>query len=123
VHTHHQSVTHIFTTIQFQHSALRIASSSLDLNVLTIADAFEAISTNAKRDLEKQAALLAGIDVDLEMISRIKIHREFLSQAMQRAMDAGERGRTLGDYVSNFKMRQVADSCARTHRGWTLHVF
>jgi len=109
--------------MQFQHSALRIASSSLDLNVLAIADAFEAISANAKRDLEKQATLLAGIDVDLEMISRIKIHREFLSQAMQRAMDAGERARTLGDYVSNIKMRQVADSCVRTHREWIRYVY
>lgn len=30
-------------------------------------------------------------------------------------MEAGERGRTLGDYVSAVKMKQVAETCARTH--------
>jgi hypothetical protein len=49
------------------------------------------------------------------MASRVLIHREFMSSAVQRAMDAGSRARTLGDYVSNDKMRQVADTCRGTH--------
>jgi autophagy-related protein 11 len=49
------------------------------------------------------------------MASRVQIHREFMSSAVQRAMDAGSRARTLGDYVSNEKMRQVADTCRGTH--------
>jgi autophagy-related protein 11 len=63
----------------------------------------------------RQAALLAGLDADLELIGRVRIHPEFMSAAVRRAMEQGERGRTLGDYVSNVKMRQVADTCARTH--------
>jgi len=50
-----------------------------------------------------------------EMASRVQVHREFMSTTMQRAMDAGNRGRSLADYVSNEKMHQVADSCRRTH--------
>ncbi len=30
-------------------------------------------------------------------------------------MEAGDKARTLGDYVSNAKMKQVAETCARTH--------
>lgn len=114
-HTHHQAIAHIFVTLQYQHSALRIASNSLDLNVLAISDAFDGISANAQRELDKQAALLAGISVDLEMVTRVNIHRDFVSSAVRRAMDAGERGRTLGDYVSSVKMRQVAGTCENTH--------
>lgn len=121
-HTHHQAIAHIFVTLQYQHSALRIASNSLDLNVLAISDAFDGISANAQRELDKQAALLAGISVDLEMVTRVNIHRDFVSSAVRRAMDAGERGRTLGDYVSSMKMRQVAGTCENTHGKWKPYL-
>ncbi|KAI0064232.1 putative peripheral membrane protein [Artomyces pyxidatus] len=114
-HAHHQSINHTLVTLQCQRTSLRIASSSLDLNVLAIADVFEGVSSGAQRELEKQATLLAGIDADLEMVGQVNIHRDFMSITMQRAMDAGGKGRTLGDYVSNAKMRQVADNCAKTH--------
>jgi autophagy-related protein 11 len=94
---------------------VRIASSSLDLNVLAIADVFEGIAGSARAELEKQAGLLAGLEADLEIISRVKIHVEFMSPAVRKAVEAGEKARTLGDYVSNVKMKQVADTCARTH--------
>ena len=102
-------------SLRYQHEALRIASTSLDLNVLAIMDVFEGISQSAQKDLEKQEALLAGVDADLEIISRVKIHAEFMSQATRKAVEAGEKARTLGDYVSNVKMKQVAETCARTH--------
>jgi autophagy-related protein 11 len=114
-HTHHDYITHTLASLHAQHSAVRIASSSLDLNVLAIADVFEGIAGSARAELEKQTRLLAGLEADLEIISRVKIHVEFMSPAVRKAVEAGEKARTLGDYVSNVKMKQVADTCARTH--------
>ena len=113
--THKEHVNNTLSSLRCQHEALRIASTSLDLNVLAIMDVFEGISQGVQRDLEKQETLLAGVDADLEIISRVKIHAEFMSPATRRAVEAGERARTLGDYVSNVKMKQVAETCARTH--------
>ncbi|KAA1472524.1 putative peripheral membrane protein [Dentipellis sp. KUC8613] len=114
-HLHHQAINHTLLSLRYQQSALRIASSSLDLNVLAMKDAFDGVANNAKRELDRQALLLAGVGADLDMLARISVHREFLSPAMQKAMDAGGRGRTLSDYVSTVKMRQVADICRKTH--------
>ncbi|KAH9922465.1 uncharacterized protein B0H18DRAFT_1017593 [Fomitopsis serialis] len=112
---HHEHVQRTLTSLHYQHSALRIASSVLDLHVLAMADVFEGVSSAAQRETDKQAALLGGLDADLEIVTRVHVHKEFMSTAMRKAMDVGERGRTLGDYVSRVKMRQVADSCMRTH--------
>jgi autophagy-related protein 11 len=87
----------------------------LDLNVLAIVDVFDGIASGAQKDLEKQEVLLSGVDADLEIISRVRIHAEFMSPAVRKAMEAGEKARTLGDYVSNMKMRQVAETCAKSH--------
>jgi len=114
-HIHKEHVNNTLNSLRYQHEALRIASTSLDLNVLAIMDVFDGISEGAQKDLEKQETLLAGVDADLEIISRIKIHVEFMSPATRKAVEAGERARTLGDYVSNVKMKQVAETCARTH--------
>jgi hypothetical protein len=102
-------------TLHYQHEAVRIASSSLDLNVLAITDAFEGIAATSRQELDKQAALLAGLEADLELISRVKIHVEFMSSGVRKAIEAGEKPRTLGDYVSIVKMKQVAETCTRTH--------
>jgi autophagy-related protein 11 len=115
---HQQSVSRTLDSLRCQQSALRIASTALDLNVLNVADVFDGVAAGAHRELDKQATLIASVDADLEIASRVHIHREFMSTAVQRAMDAGGRARTLGDYVSNEKMRQVADSCRRTHGGF-----
>ncbi|KAG1796752.1 uncharacterized protein HD556DRAFT_1467218 [Suillus plorans] len=79
------------------------------------ADIFDVIAMTAHKDLKRQAALPAGLDADLEIISRMKIHIKFLSPAVRTAIEDREQPRMLGDYVSNVKMRQVADACARTH--------
>ncbi|KZT23676.1 hypothetical protein NEOLEDRAFT_1136168 [Neolentinus lepideus HHB14362 ss-1] len=113
--THRDHVTHLLSTLRHQHEALRIASNSLDLNVLALAEAFDSIAVGARKELDKQASLLSGLDADLEMIGRVKIHVEFLSPAVRKAIESGDSGRTLGTYVSNIKMRQVADTCRRTH--------
>ena len=112
---HQQSISRTLDSLRCQQSALRIASTALDLNVLNVADVFDAVAAGARRELEKQASLLVSVDADLEMASRVHVHREFMSIAMQRAIDSGGRARTLGDYVSNEKMHQVADACRRTH--------
>ncbi|OJA17862.1 hypothetical protein AZE42_05905, partial [Rhizopogon vesiculosus] len=113
--THLEHVVHTAATLHRQHQAARIACSSLELNALAISDVFDGIAVTARKDLERQAALLAGLDADLEIISRIKIHIEFMSPAVRNAIENGERSRTLGDYVSNVKMKQVAEACGRTH--------
>jgi autophagy-related protein 11 len=83
-------------------------------------DTFEELSSGAQKELEKQEVLLSGVDADLEIISRMRIHAEFMSPAVRKAMEAGERARTLGDYVSNMKMRQVAETCAKSHEDLRL---
>ena len=51
----------------------------------------------------------------------MSIHRDFLSETYRKAMDQGQKARTLGDYVSQPKMRQVADTCRRSH-GACSHI-
>jgi autophagy-related protein 11 len=112
---HEQSIARTLESMRCQHSALRIASTVLDLNVLNVADVFDGVAAGAQRELDKQATLIVSVDADLEMASRVQIHREFMSSAVQRAIDAGSRARTLGDYVSAEKMRHVADTCRKMH--------
>ncbi len=85
------------------------------MHVLNIVDVFEGVAVGARKELEKQATLLAGVEADLEIICQVRIHVDFLSPAARQAIQGGDRPRTLGDYVSNAKMRQVADTCSRTH--------
>ncbi|KAF5356786.1 hypothetical protein D9756_006559 [Leucocoprinus leucothites] len=112
---HHEQVNSMLISLHYQHEAIRIATSSLDLHVLAVFDTFDSLATNSKRELERQTVLLEGLDADLELIKRVRIHVDFMSNAVRRAIEAGERHRTLGDYVSNDKMRTVAAGCARTH--------
>jgi autophagy-related protein 11 len=119
-HVHKEHITHILSTLHSQHDALRIASTSLDMHVLAIVDTFESVAAGSRRELEKQAALLSGLEADLDIISRVRIHTEFVSPAVRKAIESGDKARTLGDYVSNVKMKQVADTCARTHGGCFL---
>ncbi|KAI0792411.1 putative peripheral membrane protein [Abortiporus biennis] len=114
-HIHSDDVDRTLRSLRYQNEALRIASSALDLHVLALVDAFDRISANAQPELERQAQLLAGLNADLEIVGRVMIHREFMSPSVRKAMELGDKGRTLGDYVSRVKMRQVAETCLRTH--------
>ncbi|KAJ7765324.1 hypothetical protein B0H16DRAFT_416878 [Mycena metata] len=114
-HVHKEQVSHILASLHCQHEALRIATTSLDLHVLAIVDTFESVASGSRRELEKQAALLAGLEADLDIISHVRIHTEFVSPAVRKAIESGDKPRTLGDYVSNVKMKQVAETCSRTH--------
>ncbi|KAJ7064694.1 putative peripheral membrane protein [Mycena amicta] len=100
--------------IHREHS-IQVALTSLEYNVLQIGDTFDGISAASRRELEKQGALLAGLDGDLTIISRVQIHVEFVSPTVRKAIEAGEKPRTLSDYVSTVKMRSVANTCAETH--------
>ncbi|KAE9395750.1 hypothetical protein BT96DRAFT_1021771 [Gymnopus androsaceus JB14] len=114
-HAHHEQIHHLAVSLQFQYEAARIASRSLDMNVLAILDTFEGIASGSRKELAKQASLLAGLEADLEIISRVSIHTEFVSPAVRKAIESGDKQRTLGDYVSNIKMKQVAETCSKTH--------
>ncbi|EAU89419.2 hypothetical protein CC1G_07645 [Coprinopsis cinerea okayama7 len=115
-HKHHDIIVQAQQALHYQHESLRIAVASLDAHVLVILDSFEGVAANAKRELERQATLLAGLDADLELINRVKLHVEFLSPTVRKSIENGEsKHRTLGDYVSTVKMKQVGDACARTH--------
>ena len=114
-HLHHEHIQLLLRSLHFQHQAIRIASTTLDFNVLAISETFESIALNARKQLEKQSSLLAGLDSDLELISRVGVHVEFCSAAVRMAIEAGDSHRVLGDYVSKQKMKQVAEACVRTH--------
>ncbi|KAI0654388.1 hypothetical protein C8Q70DRAFT_925844 [Cubamyces menziesii] len=114
--SHLEQINYVVNCLHYQRNALRISSNALDLHILATSEGFEALSSVAQRELDRQAKLLAGLDADLEIVARVKVHKEFLSVSMRKAMEAGDRGRTLGDYVSKVKMKQVADSCMHTHQ-------
>lgn len=119
IHTalaHVEHVGRVLTSMHFQQRAIRISSDALDHHVLAVSDSFEVLAGIAQRELDKQAKLLAGLNADLQIANRVKVHKEFLSATMRKAMESGEKARTLGDYVSRAKMEQVADSCIKTHK-------
>lgn len=91
--------------MRHQRSALRLASNIADSHVLSISD----VVTGARQELDKRAALVAGVDGAMHLASRVRIHREFMSPAAQRAIDAGGPPRTLGDYVSGERIRRAVD--------------
>ena len=108
-------VNNTLISLHYQQRALRISSGALDHHVLTTSDSFEGLAAVADRELDKQAKLLAGLHADLEIASRVQVHKDFLSMSVRRAMEVGDKGRTLGDYVSKVKMQQVAASCVKTY--------
>lgn len=80
---------------------------------------FDGIAATASRDLARQASLLTFVDADLEIINRMEVHVEFLSPAMRKAIEGGEKPRMLGTYVARDRMKLVADGCARIHSEYT----
>ncbi|KAH9020846.1 autophagy-related protein 11-domain-containing protein [Lactarius pseudohatsudake] len=105
--THMQSISRIVESMQHQRSALRLASSVVDFHVLNVSD----VVTDARQELDKRASLVAGVDADTELASRVRIHREFLPPAVQRAMDAGGPARTLDHYASGERIRRAVEEC------------
>lgn len=92
-----------------------MASKNLDVHVLSLTTAYENFAASAQRELEKQEEVLRGHALDMEVISRVKVHAEFLSPAVRRAVEMGGKERHLGDYVSAHKMQMVVESCGKLH--------
>ena len=101
-------MAHTLTSLHYQHESLRIASTNLDLHVLSLSDAFDQFAQSASKELDRQATLLNGISADLDIISKLSVHPELLSAN-------AKRGKTLGDYVSRQKMKHVVDTCVKQH--------
>lgn len=101
--------------MRLQLDALGIASRSLDLNILSLSEAYEPFAQGTRATLEKQASLLTDLDLDLIAVAAVPIHSDFLSVSARKAIEAGDRPRTLGDYVSNDKMRTVVSTCESNH--------
>ncbi|KLO14405.1 hypothetical protein SCHPADRAFT_914912 [Schizopora paradoxa] len=114
---HLETVTRTASSILRQHEALGVASRSLDLNVLSMSDAFDGFEHGARAELEKQSMLLGSLSTDLQLVKGVRIHPEFMSPTFRRAVETGGKERTLGDYVSDVKIRQVADGCSKIHDG------
>lgn len=102
-------------SVGLQHESLAIVTKGVESHVMVLADTFDSFRNVAQRELDRQQSLLQGHNLDLEIISKVKVHPEFLSVAVRRGVEATGRERTLGDYVSGSKMQMVAESCARLH--------
>ncbi|KIM22566.1 hypothetical protein M408DRAFT_18149 [Serendipita vermifera MAFF 305830] len=128
----HQSyISALLQQVHNQHEALQIASSNLDMHVLTLGDAWSALKDSVSAGLESQAKLLESIDYDLDAISQISVHPSFLAVAAAKSGNAGAgsaagkdhdsegglRSKMLGEYVSRAKMKLVVEGCRRTHAG------
>ncbi|KAG8931279.1 oligomeric, coiled-coil, peripheral membrane protein [Tulasnella sp. 417] len=112
---HYQHLVHRAASMTAQCAALGVASRNLDSHVLSLTSAYDVFATSAQKDLERQDEVLRGHATDMEIIGRIKVHRDFLSPNVRRAVDMGGQERRLGDYVNAHKMQQVADTSVRLH--------
>jgi autophagy-related protein 11 len=102
-------------SVDIQHESLTVVARNLESHVMVLSDTFDSFRNVAQRELNRQQSLLQGHKLDLEIISKVKVHPEFLSVAVRRGVEATGRERTLGDYVSSSKMQMVAESCTRLH--------
>ena len=114
-HMHHEHIQHILRSLQLQHQAIRISCTNLDQNVLSISEPFETISINALKELEKEETLLEGVEADLKLLNRVTVHLDFCSHAVRMAIENGDPPRVLANYVSEQKMKQVAETCSKSH--------
>lgn len=102
-------------SLSVQMGALKVAASNLDSHVLSLSEVFENFELIAMKELDRQSSLLRNHSLDLEIISRIRVHHEFLSPNVRREVEAGLKERMLVDYISTQKMKQVVDSCVKVH--------
>jgi autophagy-related protein 11 len=112
---HQEAISSILDSMRYQQSALRVAFTAFDRRVLDVTNLFDDVAASARQALDKQASLIASVDANKEIASRIQIHRDFLTPAALRTMRAGGPVRTLHYYVSGERMHQVVDACQRTH--------
>jgi hypothetical protein len=101
------------------------------MHVFTLTEAWTALKETIATGLEGQAKLLEGIDYDLDSISQLSVHPEFLALNSNRRIAApnspsaerdveeirgeGVKTKMLGEYVSRPKMKVVVESCRKIH--------
>lgn len=112
---HCDEIAHLAGTVRLQLEALGIASRSLDLNILSLSEGYDPFAQGSRATLEKQTSLLTDLDLDLAAVKAVRIHYDFLSPSARKAIEGGDKPRTLGNYVDNDKMRTVASSCKTYH--------
>ena len=113
---HNQHLLQRADAINAQISCLLVASLNLDSHVLNLSSAYDAFSVTAQRELEKQEEILKSHERDMQVISQIRVHSEFITKPNnRRALDAAARDRMLVAYVHAPKMHQVAANCANLH--------
>ncbi|KAF8267645.1 autophagy-related protein 11-domain-containing protein [Lactarius quietus] len=96
VQRHLRSISRIVESMRHQRSTLQLASRVAEFHVLNVSD----VVSDVRQELDKCAALADSVDGAMYLASRVQIHREFMSLAVLRAMDAGGTPRMLGHYVS-----------------------
>jgi autophagy-related protein 11 len=101
--------------MRYQQSALRVASTALDRRVLDISNVFDDVAAGTRQGLDEQVSLIASVNPDIELASRIQIHPVFLSLTASWAMGACGPARTPGYDILGERMHQVVDACQRTH--------
>lgn len=74
--------------MRYQQSALRVASSALDRHVLDVTHVSDDVAASARQEFDRQSSLIASVDTDIEMASRVQTHRDFIPPAILRAMAA-----------------------------------
>jgi hypothetical protein len=115
-HTHLASLIPLLHLIQSQHTSLTVASTSLDLNILALTDTFDSLAPGMERQIREQGALVEGVEGDLEVLKWVKVDRWFL-RLNQKDKEGKEpvKERTLAEYVSGVKMRQVREACRKVN--------
>ena len=119
---HLSYIPSVLRSLSVQMGALRVAASNLDSHVLSLSEVFENFELIAIKELDRQSSLLRNHSLDLEIISRIRVHHEFLSPNVRREVEAGLKERMLVDYISSQKMKLVLDSCAKVHGALSLNL-
>ena len=112
---HVSHISRTLTSLTVQYTGLKVAAANLDSHILSLSEVFENFEPFGIKELDRQTELLRNHSLDLEVISKIRVHPEFLSATVRRDVEAGIKERVLGDYVSIPKMKMVADSCAKVH--------
>ena len=69
----------------------------------------------------RRAKRVEGVDGAMDLVPRVRIHREFMSTMVQRAMGAGGPPRTLGYHLSVERIRWAVEEF-RKPRAFLVHA-
>ncbi|KAH9973939.1 autophagy-related protein 11-domain-containing protein [Russula compacta] len=117
---HREAISRTLDSMRYQQSALRVASSSLDRHVLDVTHVFNDVAASARQELDRQACLIASVDTDIAMVSRVQIHRDFIPPAILRAMGAPHcAGAHVGEDTMKGSFLRVEETMKRLVDGAT----